>query len=412
MLLTVTSTRMNCSRYWTIHALNGACCHQTQVLKEVKKHLEQQLQEHFADRQVQTQLMRYVVPSLAEKACFGHLALRCFVSSVLYFECIERAKKQGTMHHFCADDLLPIVLDPIASYRNLDNMQPLREEISLTTTILETFNPEKANLSTYTKLCLKGWRNLKLFLLEHGVIDVTNWALLCDRTPSSLARILIDYPFPRSILAQSSFGFDELSDRHYFHTQAEVGAAVELLQCFHQVYRQQRLQETTSRKPYLPPTEKQLQEMGQQLHCSEASILSELLELAKKLRHYVLHLSKSSSNTPFVPASPQDEGAEWLHQHLSPYLQSAIQSVIQHRYQYLVRKDRSRKKKQAHQYLQALNLFFCHNQPMGEIALTLEVSQPTVSRLLDLSTLRSDVSLEILAQAPQDLIKKLGEFLS
>ncbi|UJB73016.1 sigma-70 family RNA polymerase sigma factor (plasmid) [Acaryochloris sp. 'Moss Beach'] len=387
---------MNRSRYWTLHAINGLGQHQPYVLEQIQTFIPQQPLVDLTDRQVQAHLVALEQPKL-----WAHFSLRCFISAILLYECLDKAKTYGTQHQFTATELFPLVMDPRPT-TDLRQYPIPHPEVSLTSKILLTFSPEKSNLSTYTKLCLKGWGVLKEFFLDHGLLEVTNWFLLSDRRPSGLARILTDYSFPRSCSTVKRQGSVD-SDSLFTYSPAEVKAAVALHHCFHQVYVQQRQAAGTYRKPYLPPSPGQLQEMGRILDRDPEAVNTELLTLAKILRHYLVNYASVQSEDFSDPDEPElDPQEQVLFQHLLPHLNAAVEQVICHRYRH------HKKAKKRAQFKEALDLFFGQSIPTVEIAQRLGISQSTASRLLDLNPLREDVTVEILVQAPQDILLKLG----
>lgn len=393
-MFTVKATTMDRTRYWTLHAINGLGQHQPFPLEPIQAFITQPPLADLSDGQIQAHLV-----DLDRQPLWAHLSLRCFVSAILFYECLEKAKNFGVNHQFTAEELFPLVMDPRPS-ANLHQYPIPPAPASLTTRILETFIPGKSNLSTYTKICLKGWGELKAFLLERGLMEVTDWFLLCDRSPSGLARILTDYSFPRRSSPTASKGSGDTVSL-ITHSPGEVKAAVALLQCFHQVYRQQRRAAGTYRQRYQEPSPQQLQAMGHRLDRSPETVLEDLLALAKILRHYVVYyVPVKSEDYSDIEPEPDPE-VQLLYQHLLPYLQAAVEQVICHRYRH-----HKNAKKRA-QYQVALELFFGQSIPTVEIAQRLGISQPTVSRLLDLNSLREDVTVEILIQAPRDLLMQL-----
>jgi hypothetical protein len=109
---------------------------------------------------------------------------------------------------------------------------------------------------------------------------ITDWAILNDTKSKQLERIL----------------------REFHHlSESEITLACILLESYHAVYRRDRLRQrrdsftsgqSNRKKPCLPPTAKQLQEIARQVNAKSPfnlrsqEIVNRLQDLAKRLRHY------------------------------------------------------------------------------------------------------------------------------
>ena len=274
------------SRYWTLWGITrlGQC--KSVVQAAAKAFLEQSFPEpssqaRESDSVLQTQLWVHHSASIdASPRATAELCLRCFISHGIYQACLQRVQRYGGKHNFTLADLLPLVLD------GLDRGPPDRNALpasykSLTTQILETYNPEKSQLSTWTALMVKSHKELKRFLLEHGIEEVSDWSILNQRTPGGLERILSQY---------------------FERTPLEVEASVRLLEAYHQVYRnplqhQRRAQGKFG--PYPQPDQSQLEQIAQRLSQPKLppeETLKQLKALAQLLRIYRSRMSEQQAS--------------------------------------------------------------------------------------------------------------------
>ena len=104
--------------------------------------------------------------------------LRCFISNQIKEICLSLEQKFGKKHDFTSAELLPLVLDGIRKLPRQAACGTQTTEPSLTKRILQTFDPDKGNLSTWTSRMFKSDREVKRLLLEHGIEQVTNWMIL------------------------------------------------------------------------------------------------------------------------------------------------------------------------------------------------------------------------------------------
>ena len=384
------------SRYWLLVRVDsfGKCL--TEEVEEAKTFFHEQFPaltdiEDVPDREIQRRLVR----CFQEDDTHCHIAeccLRCFISNQIKEVCLELEQKFGKQHDFTSAQLLPLVLDSTLRSPSQETDEPHTNYLSVTSRILQTFDPNKSNLSTWTARLLKSDRILKQFLLEHGLEQVTDWMILSYMNPGRLKRVLSDF------------------DR----TPTEINQAIELLDRFHHVYRAQLLlkRQAGDRRRYPEPTAQQLLQMAQQLSAtriiSPEQVLQQLQELAQLLRSdrlrarkallrsEPLHKSETRRGRNTIDSKHNsDEQSEFLasyHQQLDTCLAQSVKQVIQARFTYLQGKKNQKAQKKAQNFLKALYLFHCQGVPMKEIAPQLGLNdQPQVSRLLELKTLRNDI---------------------
>jgi hypothetical protein len=385
------------SKYWLLVKIDsfGKC--RTQEVEEAKTFLCQQFPE-LADgkdvphRELQGQLMQWFRNDDTHRQ-IAEVCLRCFISNQIKDVCLELEQKFGKNHDFTSAELLPLVLDStLRSLRQGTNASQTTYP-SVTTRILQTFDPDKSNLSTWTLRIVKSDRLFKQFLLEHGIEQVTDWMILSYMNPGRLKRILSEL------------------DR----TPTEINQALQLLDSYHQVYRAQLLEyrKAGDKSRYPEPTASQLHQMAEQLSAtrtrSPEKVLEQLQQLAQLLRSDRIRARKglarsepldksetpASRNTTSSEAD-SNEYSEFLvgyRQHFDSCLAQSVQQVIQARFIYL----QGKKNQKAQNFLSALYLFHCQGVAMKEIAPQLGLKdQPQVSRLLELKTLRSDIGRRML----------------
>lgn len=375
------------SRYWVLVGIDSFGNCRTQELEENRAFFQQQF-PGLADsldvphRDIQRQLMQWFQFDDTRRQ-MAEGCLRCFISNQIKEICLALEQKFGRNHDFTSAELLPLVLDGIrrsprqATYGTQTYVQ------SLTTRILQTFDPDKGNLSTWTSRMFKSDRSVKRFLLERGIEQVTNWMILNYTTEGRLERVL------------SSF------DR----TPAEISHALQLLDSYHQVYRIQLLEHrpTGSRTRYPEPTVEQLSQIAKKLSptrtISPEQVLEELQDLASLLRS--VRISRTEPLATPVEPDEDDEQSGFLtdyRQQFDTCLAQSVKQVIQARFTYLQGKKTEKAQKKAQNYLKALHLFHCQGVTMKEIASRLGFTdQPHLSRLLELKNLRSDIERSTLS---------------
>ncbi|MBD2158407.1 hypothetical protein [Leptolyngbya sp. FACHB-16] len=364
--------------------------------RHLKKHLEQEPET--------------LVGRLSE-AC-----LRCFISTQIDWICNDLAQKFGSVGEFDHHDLLSLVLDDVGvaelviltpfakrtpSTRALHQANkgepensstvPVRH-IPLAVQILQSFDPEKAQLSTWCRQMVVSQGEFSKFLKERGITLESDWSILNNTSSDQLRRILQRFnKFPSPKIEQ----------------------AVHLLESYHAIYRHdrlQKLQEKGTRGRCRPPGSDQLMRMLDYLQKrgisspSSAQLLEQLQAIAQIIRE-----SRRPQTIPLDDGhissiiQPETEAEE--HIFLKEYrkvfeetLTEAIAQVVE------AQAARYKRRKQPcdREYLLGLKLFHCKGQSMSEIAPQVNLEhQFQVSRLLKLKDLRDDVRRTMLAKLGQ-----------
>ncbi len=274
--------------YWTFVGLNRYGRHQKRVISPAQEFFGQQfggsdinkitLKNSRSDREIQQRLTDWFHLESGEGAnnSMATLCLRCFVSNSIYQACTAKVSKFGQKYNFSLEDILPLVLDhlPLSNADHFDGMP--KEEYSLTTKILKTFEPTKSNLSTWTSRRVTSHGELKRFFLEQGLEEVSDWVLLNTRTPSGLA-IILKHFFPfQTTSANLYMGLSSNQaggNLSRVLTETEINTYVELLNAYHQAYRDpilelRRQQGVRKQQRYPQPTEAQLQMIARLLEPS------------------------------------------------------------------------------------------------------------------------------------------------
>ena len=433
----------NQSRYWIEVRLDrlGHC--RAEAIEAAKCFFEEQFAVETPDRQIQRQLVQWLRND-DQRASEAEQCLRCFISHEIRQVCLALAQKFGAKHDFSSAELLPYALDSFSS-----TATPVSEATppSLTERILNSFDPDKSNLSTWTARLVRSDKEVQRFLLEHGIEQKSDWLMLCQRSPGSVQRLLSEF---------------------YQQTPAEVERAVQLLTIFHQIYHVSLMQQRQQRgraRPYPPPTREQLQQIALRLSSTQTSspeeILAELQTLTQCIRAYRIQ-AKGGQIPPsmrrFMPAGERQGGASAEEGHedddgsnrgepipnedniealLAPYRDDCLRRAVAQTTRTRIAAFEAQKGQKAQQqaaqkirrFLRALHLFHCRRMAMGDIATQLGFkAQYQVSRLLDLKAFRADIGrrllqclteqIQTLAQQTRtperlhDLDRRLAEFLA
>jgi hypothetical protein len=298
--------------------------------------------------------------------------LRCFVSHQVEYLCVQLEDKFGKQHDFTSAELLPYVLDSVRE-------GVICNSSSLVTRVLDTFDPSKGSLSTWTIRIFKSDVNIKRILREHGIEQITNWMILSYMKPGRLQSILKEQ-----------------------RTETEVQQALQLLESFHEVYCTQLWQQrkTGTRSRYPEPTLEQLLQIARKLvpTVTPEEVLEQLQNLGNLLRQERLRRSKTDNKTKATKSKVNDSSNDFTSiPQFDVCLTGAVKQVIEARIIYLQGKKTSKSLQKAENFITALDFFHCQGVPMKEIAPQLDLlDQPTVSRLLELKSLRSDIASAIL----------------
>ena len=401
------------SRYWQLVRIDAAGQRKVDVVPLAQTLVQEQFaplvdRDQVSDVPIQRQLYQLMhhptqLHADTDAAELAELSLRCFTSHIIEQACIQLEAQFGRQHGFTRLELFPFVLDESPNLSKGGRPSQTGSYQTLSQTIVHSFNPDQGNLATWTTRLVRRHHGLNAVLLEYGVYLVSDWAILNDTTLQQVERILAE-----------------------FHTlsETEIGQARCLLESYHGVYRRDRLQHrsTGSAGRCHAPTIDQLQQMIQRLlppavadrgPMTPEAILNQLKTLAEQLRQYRIYIRggpapsisldqpiSGTSNLPQLAPPPDDQGSEAQNEFLAAYrqqfqtsLDQAISAVLSQRFKQLQR----RQPLKAHQYLQALYLFHCRGQAMGEIAPQVNLkAQYQVSRLLQLKELRAAIRHQIL----------------
>jgi flagellar biosynthesis chaperone FliJ/predicted XRE-type DNA-binding protein len=372
------------SRYWIWFGIDSLGHCQSREIPAAKTFMKQHFSQatpaetpvssssEWTPRQIQQQLVQW--RGEAERALLANMSLRCFISNQLKDFCYSLQQRFGSAHDLQGEELLPYVLDP-----HLEEDAHPRSE-SLTSKILESFEPSKGNLSTWTIRIAKSDIRVKQILLEHGIEQVTDWLILNQTSVGQLQRIL------------SSLNW----------TPTEIEHNLNLLNLYHQVYRQQILEERQkgSRKRYPEPSQEQLSQMATTLPGTDAGdpeqVLTQLQNLAQILREDRIQRKTQPHQYSKQNSYPHDS-TPTSSQELNSALADAVKAVIENRLIYYQPKKKTPKAQEKarvkiENFIRALHWFHCHGMSMKEIAERLGFNdQPRVTRLLELKELRSDI---------------------
>ncbi len=263
------------SRYWLFASINAAGdCH-VRTLEDARAFFRQQFPQfasspNVPDKEIQSQLMALCQSGNEESKRQSDRCLRCFISYQIRQICLELARRFGAQHRFKRQELFALLLDD-------DLKEEKTSYESLASQILQKFNPQKSELSTWTSWMVKCHQPLKDFLLENGVYRTTDWSILNKTTLGELESILSEV---------------------YCLTAAEIEQYKLLLESYHAVYRAQRLQQRGNSQKCSPPTKGQLQEIANQSpatsNFSPDKVLGRLQKMAGFLRQYRIALKSGS----------------------------------------------------------------------------------------------------------------------
>lgn len=396
------------SWYWTLIQLKPSGGYATQAIASAHLFFQQQFPdlvnpdrlETGDDKRIQRQLSSLLEDGLAtspgDRQFQAEQCLRCYVSHQILQVCIDLQTRFGQDHGFGLNDVLGFVLNDVdlaQPFLNLkeDAYRPFAAEV------LTTFNPQVGSLSTWASMLTRQHPELNDFLLEHGILQQSNWALLNEKTPDDLRRLLADtYNLPAF----------------------EIEQACTLLGSYHAVYRRDR---RGHRGKCKPPTEPQLAEIQRRsgLSLTPAVVLAKLVELADYLRQQRL------MNKGVLPASSMDdeelgpaiepvvnqageviesgdrEITQQLYDLVNVCLDQAIKTAIGQRVAYLQKQSADKAKA----YRLALKLYCCEQRTMADIAAAVGLeAQYQVTRLLKIDDLLASIRRQLLKQLQANLL--------
>lgn len=370
----------NASRYWHLVRLTSAGQLQTLELPTVKPWLQDTFAPWLDNLEEQEAQLQQALFDLWHKgqaeADLAQLSLRGWVTHHIRSSCIGLAQRYGERHGFTSADLLPLVLDDDGRLR--PRHQPL------TLRILESYDPAKGRLSAWSHRLTKTHPDLNQWLLEKGIYQASDWAILNDTSPAQVQRILRDY---------------------HLCSPYEVDQAVALLEGYHRVYRQERLRQRRQGKTgrCQEPSFDQLQIINSTQPPKQ--VKANLRQLATQIRQYRIH-GRGGHPQLYHPqdeaelegiaqtrqAAPDtDEQMDFLDTYrtsLNHYLGTTLRQVIADQVDQL----RQRTPPQDSAYVQGLYLRQCEGLAMGAVAPRIGLSsQVQVTRLLNLKRLRAEV---------------------
>ncbi|MFB2917404.1 MULTISPECIES: hypothetical protein [Aerosakkonema] len=407
------------SRYWKFITIDATGRRKVEEIASAKVFFKQQFPEQIGqpdvgDTILQSQLWRLLLEDSTRG--MADICLRCFISHQIEQVCVQLETQFGREHGFTRSDLFPFVLDDDSVLKDREKGGDRESNYkSLATEILQSFDPERSSLATWTTRLVKHHQELNKFLLERGVYLISNWAILNDTKPKQLQRIFSEF---------------------CRFTPVEIERACILLDSYHAVYRRDRLKSRQSfkadltaklpeslplRSRCLPPTETQLQQIAQLFRAKTSQILSgdsvmkELQDMAEYLREYRIYVrgGKPSEESLDVPENRDfvvrirsdnsgdiledgEEEAEFLKLYRDSFeksLDEAVKRAIASRVSLLQRQN----SQVSQQFLLALNLFHCQAKSMTEIASLVGLqAQYQVTRLLKLKEFRADVRQQML----------------
>ncbi len=381
-------------RYWHWVRVNGEGKRQVEEIPTAKAFFQQQFpqfmntNEKIPDAAIQRQLMDLMgfqpTSEQSQTQYLAELCLRCFISYQIDQTCFELVKQFGVIGGFKQTDLLCYVLDDFKLLQHSKPQLDTRYQ-SLADKILQTFNPECAQLSTWTKRLVKSHEELNHFLWGCGVHLATHWSILNNYQPKQLERLLAQF---------------------YNYSSTTAKQAAEILDSYQTVYLSDRLQQNRSRFRVRcqPPTPEQLNRILVILaekgisNISSNQLLEQLESIADLIRRSRQPPQEPPPNENYPQPTPDEaeiemqEFLERYHQLLVTHLDEAISQVLNDRLNDL----RKRKPPKDQKFLHALRLY-CQSLPMSEIAGKVGLSQQyQVSRLLNLKALRQGVQHQLL----------------
>ncbi len=397
------------SKYWIWVRVIGLSTCQSIELNEVKAFFQQEFPQFspggdVSDRDIQRQLMLWLRHD-DNRRQMAELCLRCFVSNQLRDISIRLEGKFGKTHDLTSNHILVFVLDKSRKIEEMPNYSTSNPS-SLINRILETFDAEKSNLSTWTVRIFYSDREVKSLLLHHGIELVTNWMILSYITPVKLEKIL----------------------KNNLCSVGEIQQSLQLLDAYHQVYRSQLLQtrQAGTKSRYPEPTEEQLRQIAEKLFPNRRNyppdllqdVCSKLKKVANILREERIRVrqgkkslnpQKSWDNIPEKNHNIEEEKSDFSELYNSSFdgcFTGAVKKVVEARITYFQAKRTAKSQKKLKNFVEALHLFHCEGVPMTEIALRLNlIDQPYISRLLELKGLRNDIGRNTLLCLKQCILE-------
>jgi hypothetical protein len=303
-------------------------------------------------------------------------ALRCFISNEIKRTCQELTTRFGETGGFHLGELLVRVLDDVDINKPLKLDQPDAAYQPLAAKILQRFDPQQAQLSTWTNRMVISHPELSRFLQQEcGIYLASDWSILNGMTPDRLRR---------------------LSDRA---SAVDIEQWATLLSAYHAVYRRDRLQRRANRSKCLPPTDAQLQEIAAKIgqpNQTPNQVLDNLHRLAEQLRQWrspqIQSFDTVSNTAELAAPEPDDDPTQDFLQQYRQLVQTCLSESVERVLDERLEHHRRKQSPTDQAFLTALYLFHCEQQSMGAIAKHIGLQkQYQVSRLLNLSALRTDI---------------------
>jgi hypothetical protein len=410
--------RVMISRYWKFVRLDAGGGVKIEEIQEAKEFFQRQFPDSwnndaYSEAHIHRQLFAlYRFDRIRE----AQVCLRCYISEQIYHVCRQLAAKYNK-YKLDRNFLFPLVLDDTPD-RTFKVSSPYR---SLAQKILETFDPDRASLATWTQRLVKNHPNLNEFLIQNGIYQISKWAILNDTKPQQLRRIF--------------FNFHHLTAR-------EIQDDCELLESYHQVYRSQRLQKRQEEGfvgQCPEPTDRQLEQMCQFLQQnyqkirSPDRVLKGLKSMATKLKEYRIYvrgglLQSQSIEEPNIEKEIQeietreantreeDENrlkelkfSEFYEKYFWDCIDLSIEGTLDVR---LTQKTRLKQKKTPIEIAYAFHSFYCEGKSQGEIAEAMGMTaQHQVSRLLKLKSFRADIRQKMLILLLSKVLEKARAYV-
>ena len=386
--------------YWTLVKIGAASHRQVQLIASAETFFRQVIAVtnagNLSHNEIQLQLLNLYGDKYGDRNVNAQRCLLCFISWEIEKVCLNLEKQFGNNGGFTSRDLLPYVLDDDG------RLQPKSSYQCYSLEILDSFDINQSNLSSWTNRKVKQHPALSKFLLECGVYLLSDWAILNDTQPKQLERILSQF---------------------HLLTVTEIQQNKWLLSSYHTVYRAQRLQQRKARKTSKcqPPTIEQLQQISDKLNSLSGgkygvvkiNLMAQLQQLAGYLRQYRIHVRGGSLaaesidavdgnnynslvSTNHIDNLEVNQTSEFLKLYRPQFIEcldNALATVTQARVNKMQRKDAIK----ANKFITGLKLFHCQGLSMTEIAKRIEMkAQFQVTRLLKLKEFRADVTNELL----------------
>ncbi len=209
------------SHYWTFIRLVPSGGYREYCVSAAREFFTQQFpayaeKDNISDREVQSSLWQMMQTENSQKRQ-AEGCLRCYVSHQIVLACMTLSARFGRDGNFTGNDLLGLMLDD-DGYDLIRGVQKYPESNyqTMATRILQTFDPSKASLGSWTTRLVNRHNDLRKFLMENGVYLTSDWAILNDTKVSQLRRILRDF---------------------YNFSVIEIEQACQLLETYHVIYR-------------------------------------------------------------------------------------------------------------------------------------------------------------------------------